>query len=168
MAEFLPAFDRMIRNEGGYKLTDIKGDKGGQTYSGIARTRWPNWQGWSFVDRGEVPPTSLVREFYRVNFWDKVRGDDLEHQGTAESLFDFAVNAGASTAIKLAQIVAGVAPDGSVGSKTISALNALEVDYFRSHFALAKLARYAQIVNKDRSQGRFLLGWVNRLLRESA
>lgn len=167
MANFLPAFDRMIRNEGGYKLTDIKGDKGGQTYAGISRNRWPRWAGWSFVDRNEIPPTQLVRDFYKVNFWDKVRGDDLINQGIAESLFDFAVNAGEKTAIKLAQIVAGVAPDGSVGPKTLAALNALEVDYFRSHFALAKLARYRDIVTKDRSQAKFLLGWLNRVL-ESA
>lgn len=168
MAEFLPAFDRMLANEGGFKLTDIKGDKGGQTYSGIARTRWPNWQGWSFVDRGEVPPTSLVREFYRVNFWDKVRGDDLEHQGTAESLFDFAVNAGASTAIKLAQIVGGVAADGQVGPKTLTAINSMDDDEFVTKYALAKVARYHAIVTKDRTQIRFLLGWISRTLKEAS
>ena len=168
MADFLPAFDRMIRNEGGYRLTDIKGDRGGQTYAGIARNRWSAWAGWTYIDRGQIPPTDLVREFYRSKFWDAVHGDDLVHQGIAESLFDFAVNAGDKTAIKLAQIVAGVAPDGVVGPKTIAALNALEVDYFRPHFALAKLARYRDIVTKDRSQGRFLLGWLNRTLREAA
>lgn len=168
MADFSPAFERMIRNEGGYKLTDIKGDKGGQTYAGIARTRWPAWHGWTFVDRGETPPTSLVRDFYRVNFWDKVHGDDLVHQGTAESLFDFAVNAGASTAIKLAQIVAGVTSDGVLGPVSLSAINRLQDDYFRPHYAMAKLARYRDIVTKDRSQMKFLLGWINRTLKEAS
>jgi lysozyme family protein len=37
MANFDPAFDKMIRNEGGFKLTNIEGDRGGQTYAGIAR-----------------------------------------------------------------------------------------------------------------------------------
>ena len=168
MADFLPAFERMIRNEGGFKLTDIKGDKGGQTYAGIARNRWPNWSGWLALDLGEVPQTSLVRDFYRTNFWNKIRGDELTHQGIAESLFDFAVNAGDRTAIKLAQIVAGVASDGVIGPKTLEALNALDVDYFRPYFALAKIARYRDIVTKDRSQGKFLLGWINRTLREAA
>lgn len=168
MAEFLPAFDRMIRNEGGYKLTDIKGDKGGQTYAGIARSRWPSWQGWAFVDQNQVPPTSLVREFYRENFWNKVRGGDLVHQGTAESLFDFAVNAGTSTAIKLAQIVAGVHSDGALGPISMKAINSLQVDYFRPHFAMAKIARYRDIVVRDRTQIKFLLGWINRTLKESS
>lgn len=168
MADFLPAFERMIRNEGGYKLTDIKGDKGGQTYAGIARNRWPNWPGWSFVDRGETPPTALVRDFYRANFWDKVRGDDLEHQGVAESLFDFAVNAGTATAIKLAQIVAGATSDGVLGPVSLSAINVLQEDYFRPRYAMAKLARYRDIVTKDRGQMKFLLGWINRTLKEAA
>ena len=168
MADFLPAFERMIRNEGGYKLTDIKGDKGGLTYAGIARTRWPAWHGWSFVDRGEIPPTNLVRDFYRDNFWAKVRGDDLVHQGVAESLFDFAVNAGGATAIKLAQIVAGVTSDGVLGPVSIKAINALREDYFRPHYAMAKLARYRDIVTKDRGQMKFLLGWINRTLKEAA
>ena len=43
MSEFQPAFESMIVNEGGYKLTNVSGDKGGMTYAGIARNRWPNW-----------------------------------------------------------------------------------------------------------------------------
>lgn len=35
MADFLPAFEEVVLNEGGYKLTDIKQDRGGQTYAGI-------------------------------------------------------------------------------------------------------------------------------------
>ena len=44
MADFLPAYEAMIRNEGGYVLHDVPGDRGGQTYAGIARNmnlRWP-------------------------------------------------------------------------------------------------------------------------------
>lgn len=168
MAEFIPAFDRMIRNEGGYKLTDINGDKGGQTYAGIARNRWVRWAGWQFIDRNEIPPTQLVRDFYKANFWDAVKGDYILHQSVAESLFDFAVNAGAKTAIKLAQIVGGVASDGDIGPKTLEALNAMDEGSFRIAYSLAKIARYRDIVTKDRSQEKFLLGWINRTLREAA
>lgn len=168
MADFLPAFERMIANEGGYKLTNIKNDNGGQTYAGIARNRWSAWPGWVYVDRDEVPPTQLVRDFYQAKFWDAVKGDFILHQKTAESLFDFAVNAGVKTAVKLAQIVAGVASDGVIGPKTLEALNVIDEEDFRAKYALAKVARYAQIVTKDRTQGKFLLGWINRTLREAA
>lgn len=54
-AEFLTAFERMIRNEGGYVLHTVADDKGGMTYAGIARNRWPNWAGWSVIDAGGEP-----------------------------------------------------------------------------------------------------------------
>jgi len=168
MADFLPAFERMIRNEGGYKLTDIKGDRGGQTYAGIARNRWPSWFGWRDIDAGQTPDTELVRQFYRANFWNAVQGDSIASQHISESLFDFAVNAGVGTAVKLAQIVAGVTPDGALGQKTLAALNALDGHGFKIAYALAKIARYRDIVTHDRSQQKFLLGWINRTLREAA
>jgi hypothetical protein len=35
-------------------------------------------------------------------------------------------------------------------------------------FAIAKVARYASICNNDRSQNKFLLGWINRTLEVMA
>lgn len=168
MANFLPAFDRMIANEGGFKLTNVANDKGGQTYAGIARNRWPRWSGWQFVDRNEVPPTQLVRDFYKANFWDAIKGDYLLHQGIADSLFDFAVNAGSKMAIKLAQIVAGVAADGDIGPKTLMALNSTDASYFRAAYAVAKITRYYNICRKDKSQRVFLMGWLARTLNDAS
>jgi lysozyme family protein len=168
MADFLPAFEKMIIAEGGYKLTNIPGDMGGQTYAGISRRFHPDWAGWPFIDRGEIPPSDLVRGFYRVKFWEVVRGASIVRQDIAESLFSFAVNAGQGTAIKLAQIVAGVTPDGSVGPKTLLAINEMNVDYFRSAYALAKITRYRDIVQRDRTQIKFLMGWINRTLKDAA
>ena len=101
MAKFSPAFDSMILSEGGYILTDISGDRGGQTYAGISRRHWPNWSGWLYVDRKETPRTQLVRDFYKENFWDVVKGDELNDQYMAESIFSFAVNTGINKHYKL-------------------------------------------------------------------
>lgn len=168
MAEFTPAFEKMILNEGGYKLTDTPGDRGGQTYAGIARNAWPKWDGWEWVDRGDTPPAAIVREFYKTNFWDVVQGDLIASQRTAQTVFDFSVNAGVRTAAILAQTVAGVTPDGKIGQKSVAALNEVDPDKFSMAYALAKMARYAQIVTRDRSQQKFLLGWINRTLKEAA
>lgn len=167
MADYLRAYERMIRNEGGYKLTNVKHDKGGQTYAGIARNRWSGWDGWKFIDAGDTPPTDMVRSFYRNNFWNPVRGDDINGQRIAENIFDFSVNAGVGTGAKLAQIVVGVTPDGVIGSKSLVALNAFDEETFSARYAIAKLSRYEQIVTKDRRQERFLLGWLRRTLREA-
>ena len=168
MAEFLPAFERMIVNEGGYVLHTVKDDRGGATYAGIARNFHPSWQGWKVIDQGETPPAELVRQFYRSNFWAPLRLDDVEHQEVAGNLFDFGVNAGLSTAAKLAQLVVGVTPDGKVVAKTVAALNAIDPDLFVARYALAKIARYRDIVVKNRTQQRFLVGWLNRALKEAS
>lgn len=168
MADFLPAYERMLLNEGGYKLHTVAGDRGGMTYAGIARNRWPSWAGWDFIDRSEEPPAMVVRAFYRENFWMPVKGDDISDQTVAQNIFDFGVNAGVGTAAKLAQVVVGATPDGKIGPKTVAALNAIEPNYFRAAYALAKLKRYEQIVSKDRTQQKFLLGWLRRTLREAA
>lgn len=168
MANFLTVFESMIRNEGGYKLHTVAGDRGGMTYAGIARNFHPRWPGWSAIDQGEIPETELVRQFYQKNFWAAIQGDLIIHQTVARSLFDFAVNAGVITAVRLAQIVVGTTPDGKIGPKTVDALNAVDPEKFVLSFALAKLARYRDIVNKDRTQQKFLLGWVNRTLKEAA
>lgn len=164
MADFETAYEKTLRAEGGYRLTDVKGDKGGQTYAGIARNMHPRWPGWVHVDRGDVPPSSLVREFYRLNFWQAVQGDEIASQEAAESLYDFAVNAGARTAVKLAQVALGVTPDGALGPRTLAALNAIPGPAFVTKYAIAKVARYAEICNRDRTQSKFLLGWINRTL----
>ena len=169
MATFDSAFDKMIRNEGGFKLTHIEGDRGGQTYAGIARNAHPNWPGWRLVDAGDlarVELTKSVRDFYRKEFWDRISATTIFEQRIAEMIFDFAVNAGCGTAVKLAQIVVGTVPDGAMGPKTLSALNGCDPELFALKYALTKVSRYAEICNRDRTQSKFLLGWINRTLKD--
>lgn len=167
MSDFFPAFERMIVNEGGYKLTNDPVDRGGMTYAGIARKSNPRWSGWLSIDAGDTPPATEVRAFYKLNYWDAVRGDDIAHQRTAQSIFDFGVNAGPKTAAKLAQIVVGVTPDGAIGEKSLQALNMADPDRFALAYTIAKIARYRDIVVKDRSQIKYLVGWINRALKEA-
>jgi len=165
MADFNPAFEKMISDEGGYQLTNIPGDRGGMTYAGIARNANPDWAGWQFIDRKDFGgATQLVREFYKVNFWDRIRGDELANQAIAETIFNFAVNTGVGVASKLAQLIVGVTPDGAIGAKTLERLNICTAEKFLPAYALAKIQRYVNICMKDRSQSKFLLGWTRRAL----
>ena len=165
MADFNPAFEKMISDEGGYQLIDIPGDRGGQTYAGIARKPNPDWKGWQFIDRKDFgSATPLVREFYKSNFWDRVRGDDIKEQAIAETIFNFAVNTGVGVASKLSQLIVGVTPDGAIGPKTLERLNICTAEKFVPAYTLAKIQRYVNICMKDRSQSKFLLGWTRRAL----
>jgi lysozyme family protein len=167
MANFEPAFEQMIKDEGGYVLHEIPGDTGGVTYAGIARNKNPQWSGWALVDKKEFGGslTTMVRDFYRAEFWGKMRGDELTNQDVANTIFNFGVNAGMGMAVKLAQLVVGSTPDGGIGPKTVERLNQItDGQRFKEQYALAKIARYAEICNRNRTQSKFLLGWVNRTL----
>lgn len=163
MSDFQPAYEAMIRAEGGYVLHKVPGDRGGLTYAGIARNMNPRWPGWALIDAEQEVPAQMVRDFYKVNYWDNIGGDQIKHQATAQTIFDFHVNAGRPARV-LAQLVVGVTPDGAFGPRTLAALDAYDPDKFVLAYALAKIARYRDIVTRDRTQQKFLLGWINRTL----
>ena len=171
MADFQAAFDVMIVNEGGYVSHKVADDRGGQTFAGIARRFHPQWPGWKLIDKNDLDNPQLshwVAEFYQVHFWQQINGDQIDNQRIAESLFDFAVNAGVGTASKLAQLVVGSTPDGVIGDVTLSKINAVDDELFVTKYALAKVARYTEIVKGNSGQHKFLVGWLNRTLRSLA
>lgn len=168
MADFKPAYEKMIRNEGGYVLHKVAGDTGGLTFAGISIAAHPEWNGWTIIESeggNSEKLTPMVYQFYKMNYWDRVKGDQIKSQIIAENIFDFAVNAGVRTASKLAQVVVDATPDGIIGNNTVSALNNYNQHMFVSNYALSKIQRYAQICNKNPAQKKFLLGWINRTLR---
>ena len=163
MADLKPAYERMIQDEGGYVLHTVPGDRGGQTYAGIARNKHPDWQGWKAIDAGGTPDAQLVWDFYKTKFWDDIRGDELTQQVIASDIFNFYVNTGRPAKV-LAQLVVGATPDGAFGPRTVALLNSADPEKFVLSYALAKIARYRDIVTRDRTQSKFLLGWINRTL----
>ena len=125
MAKFGPCFNKVIVLEGGYNLHEIPGDRGGMTYAGIARNRWPKWPGWVKVDNKEFDAelTDMVQSFYKENFWDKIKGDNIISQDVAYHLYDFSINAGTKVSVRLVQRIIGATPDGVFGEKTLVLLS---------------------------------------------
>jgi len=170
MAKFKEAFEKTIQNEGGYVLHEVEGDTGGMTYAGISRNNWPDWDGWPLVDMNDPGLNDPIlhdwaRNFYREHFWDRILGDDIQSQAVAESFFDFSVNTGVSRAVKIVQGLVCAVADGKVGPITIGLINDSDPYVLQLRYVLAKVQRYAGICNKNRSQSKFLLGWVNRSLK---
>lgn len=174
MADFASAFALTMKNEGGY-VHDPQ-DPGGETYRGIARRMNPKWEGWVDIDvlkkqkgfPANLDGNALLREkiksFYEANYWDKVRGDEIMDQDVAESIFDFAVNAGPAVSAKLAQITVQAEPDGVIGPDTLGRINADVPRAFLALFALNKIARYVSICDKRPASRKFFFGWVKRTL----
>lgn len=174
MADFKTAIEVTLKAEGGY--VNDPDDPGGETYKGIARKRNSKWPGWIDIDllksKNNFPKnldtdTALqtkVYALYEMNYWDKVLGDDIEDQDIAESIFDFAVNAGPRTSAKLAQIAVGAKADGVIGPNTIAMLNADDKRAFLATFALAKIGRYVNICENRKESRKYFFGWVRRTL----
>ncbi|MFY9154068.1 MAG: glycosyl hydrolase 108 family protein [Prolixibacteraceae bacterium] len=177
MAEFTQAFQLMIAHEGGYG--NDPDDPGGETYKGVARKIHSKWEGWTKVDmlkRQAGFPGNLdkdielqqdIEDFYRVNFWNKVKGDDITDQEVANSIFDFGVNAGTGTSATLTQMVIGAKPDGVIGPVSLDTLNKFNPEQFLASFTVAKIARYISIIKKRPTSRKYFYGWVCRALGEN-
>ncbi len=157
MADFDPAVAKTLIREGGARFTDNPDDHGGATKYGISQRAYPN------VDIRNLTEDQ-AKAIYKRDYWDRVAGDTVKSQSVAENLFDTAVNMGVTTATKLVQMTLEVDVDGKFGPGTVKAVNAVDEQEFLAEFTLAKVARYAAICNKDRTQSKFLLGWINRSL----
>lgn len=171
MANFELAYKTTLENEGGY--VNDPNDSGGETYKGISRNNWSKWEGWTKIDIAKTKPgfpnnlniESDVFEFYQVNFWNRLRADQIENQQIAESIFDFAVNAGIGTAVSLAQMVVGAKSDGVIGPITIEAINKYNPELFLAEFTLAKIARYVSIVKRRPENKKYFYSWIVRTLK---
>ncbi len=162
MANFDVAIGKTLAREGGAKYTEIKGDAGGATKFGISQRAYPQEDIRRLTEQ-------RAREIYKRDFWDVVQGSEFASQLVAENIFDTAVNMGVRTASKLAQLCAEATPvDGVMGSASVAAINAMSESQFLAAYTISKIARYAHICNHDKTQTKFLLGWINRTLGASA
>lgn len=155
----------IIDSEGGYKLTNKRNDRGGMTYAGISRRMHPTWQGWAIIDQGKTPSKEMVHDFYRKEFWNPIRGDEIENISIVTSIYDFAINVGTGVAKRMAQRAAMVQDDGCFGPITLRALNTISADHFLCRFALQKIGRYRDVVAAMPDQLVNLEGWLNRSLK---
>lgn len=127
---FEKAFERLIGHEGGYSTdrNDPGNWTGGKVGSGIlkgtkygiAANTYPN------LDIKNLT-IDQAKAIYKKDWWDKLGADQL-HPAIVFQLWDFAVNAGKSRAIKELQQAVGVPDDGIIGPKTIAAVKSKDVN----------------------------------------
>lgn len=188
MAEFEPAVEKVLVHEGGY--ANIKADRGGETYKGIARKFHPKWPGWKLIDQAKEAsgfPKSLnkntslhrhVKTLYRQQYWAPINGDKIPNQEIAEELFDTGVNMGIRRSAKFLQssinllnrneaMQADLLVDGNIGQKTITALKkTLQTDSSNRYVVLLlnlfQGMRYINILQANPSQEIFTRGWLKR------
>jgi lysozyme family protein len=191
MANFEIA-NRLTRKfEGGYHngAGINSNDRGGETFKGIARKIWPNWDGWVLVDRmknvagfpgnAERDPVlkAKVDQFFKTNFWDSLKLDDVKSQIIANELFDTGVNMGTSTAAKMLQdglnfanragrLFPNLTVDGAIGRASLAAVNGLNEKDSEFLFVVLNVLqgyRYFSIAKVDESQEANARGWFDRV-----
>lgn len=135
MANYRTSIAKVLKHEGGY--VNDKDDTGGETYKGIARNFWGGWVGWLIIDEAKKKPNFLktlyssellneaVLKFYKMYFWDKVGGDQIDDQDIADMLVDAAVNEGIKPAVRRAQKICGIAETGVFSEELKTKLNSL-------------------------------------------
>jgi lysozyme family protein len=186
MADFRTSYKIVRDNEGGY--ANNPADNGGETYKGIARKFWSEWSGWKIIDsykkhvsgfeaalEKDQDLQSAVLAFYKQNFWNELRLDDVSNQPIADELFDTAVNMSTNTAGTFLQRALNVLNnnqknysdllvDGKIGAKTIETLNA-----HKNPARVLKVlnclqgAKYVAICENNHSQEIFMASWMNRV-----
>jgi lysozyme family protein len=186
VADFLPAHQKTLGDEGGY--ANNPADHGGETYKGIARKFWPAWSGWKIIDQAKASRPepahgtsgwalwvkllnkdltansvlqNLVTVFYKVNFWDANHLGEIRDQGVATWLYNHIVNGG-GRGVMWIQLAAGVTADGSIGPKTIAAINAAPpAELLEKAMDNAVAYRLAK-VKAEPDQKQFLRSWLER------
>lgn len=155
-----------------------KGESG-YTFMGIYKKAHPNWIGWKYmlpVTKENMKELSkfyykdnmvqkLVKDFYKKQFWDKMKLDEVKSSLIANEMFLFGVNAGISRAVKLAQKIVKVKVDGIAGKQTITALNNTDDEIFSEKYDELEIEFYKELIITKPYLKRNLNGWINRAKR---
>lgn len=137
-ANYDKALKAVLAHEGGF--VNHSADPGGMTNLGCTKRVWEAWVGRPVTEeemRGLKPED--VAPLYKVKYWDTIKGDDLPG-GVDYVVFDCAINSGPKQAAILAQRVASATQDGSIGPKTLQAIQA----YCDKHGIEAFIAAYTE------------------------
>lgn len=186
---FDSAYDETMRHEGGY--ANDPHDKGGETYCGISRRWHPSWSGWRIVDACKVKNKAnlqalyaepnlkrLVRSFYRAEFWDKLRGDEIDglKSAIAKELFDSAINVDPIDAVKFLQtalnmlgevngrsLYRALKVDGKIGPATSEALTLCLRSACNADLLILRCMNGEQYIHyKNNPQHKRYRGWFAR------
>lgn len=159
--DFNQAFDRLIGHEAGFSddakdpgnwtggrvgVGELKGTK-----FGIAANTYPD------IDIKNLTLDRAKAIYYR-DWWLKIGADEIDG-AIVFQMWDFAVNAGMSTAKRALQRVVRVADDGQIGPRTIAAVKAMSVTDVLMRFNAQRL-RYYTSLSTWATYGK---GWTNRV-----
>jgi lysozyme family protein len=180
MKTFDELFDGVIKHEGYY--ANVEGDRGGETYMGIARNLHPDWKGWAIIDIykkkvdgkikwntkfNNLELTSMVKDFYCQTFYKKYRIADIKNGSLQEIIFDWCVNSGRWGAKGVQRVLNHQSDielklDGIIGKNTLAAINKCDPQELFWEVKQARI-KYYYTISKNGKNHIFLEGWLKRI-----
>ena len=185
MNRFDECVNVVVGFEGGF--SDHPQDSGGKTKYGITASTLE-----SAKAKGWVPSNITIKNIkldhaktiYKKGYWDAIQADSLPHPLDL-ILFDSAVNHGPNAAVKLLQKSLNtllpyteLKVDGIIGPLTLRAVrdyegfqdapgshNKSNIRYLCIDVLINRIELYLSIVLNNKSQEKFLKGWLNRVFK---
>ena len=143
----------ILRNEGGY--VNHPNDPGGETNFGIAKKFYP-----------EEDIKNMTKEratyLYYKDYWILMNLKGLQNEELVLQVFDFGVNAGIKTSIRMLQRLVGVTDDGIIGKITTKVVNDQPIELV-DKFKMRRKIFYMNLAAKKPKLQVFLRGWLRRV-----
>jgi len=160
---FEKSLSHLQRIEGMYCNDPL--DKGKETYCGVTKRYYPDWDGWKILDCDISPENKqtimsvLTYRLYK-NMWDANNFGAISDSTKAKYLFEFYVH----TPHKFYNVINHFSK-GKSGWKT--GIDSISARYINTSLSMEdvrkeRIAHFFQIIENDSSQTRFIRGWVNR------
>lgn len=159
----------------GSQFTDHAADRGGPTKYGITQATLTDWRKKPVTAR-DVAELGYdeAREIYEAKYIKLPGFIRIKDERLRAAIVDWGVNSGPMQAIKYAQRLLDIHPDGVMGPVTEGAINKQEPKQFLIRVCLSRIKFCGRIVANDvrlkeaklagfRTQAEFVSGWINRI-----
>ena len=154
---FAESLKAVLIHEGGF-VNNPK-DPGGMTNLGCTKVVWEEHCGHPVDEKTMRALTpSDVAPLYKRKYWDKVQCDDLP-SGVDYVVFDASINSGPGRAAKWLQACVGIEVDGSIGPKTLAAVQAFNSKQLVEDYTKRRLSFMMDLP----TWGTFGRGWTTRV-----
>lgn len=165
MADVMKLVPFILQWEGGF--VNDPDDLGGATNRGVTIGTYA-----TYCKKKGYPAPTVERlknlsekdwaEILKTLYWDRWKADNIVSQSVANILVDWVWASGVN-GIKIPQQILGVAADGIVGAKTLSALNARNPKGLFEEIKAARIQFIEDICRKRPANNKFKKGWLNRI-----
>lgn len=168
---FRKCLDQVMKNEGWLVTTNDKVDRGGLTFCGITQATYDEWCRENGLECGPVyDMTGDVLEEIYLGYWHECKCQLMVPE-VAYQVFDCSVNCGSNRACRILQkslVVLGytLTVDGVIGAFTLKVIGGVPASLLVDHIIIQRKKFYENIVKNDKSQHKFLDGWIARANRK--